>query len=558
MILGNRLGSWSGKKDNGLTHVKYRDGTKQDFDVTTISSSTIPNILDVEEIDFGVDVVSIATDAFRPATSNTVLKSARFERAVSLQSIGDSAFNGCSGLSSVIDLRNCTNFTSMGGSVLMGTGNIPDVYSPKCGFNMCYNSGVKRLHYYGETTCSQNASVSGNELTYVDLSDITRFSFSSTRTDRGVFVACPKLETIVLNPNLLGMNVTGGLCSGGSYTIDFTNTQMSNFSTYAFNSNFTGTVKLSKNVLTNFGRNSIYNCSDIKIEFPKGYLNYNFTRDGASNPSSYNSIVTFIVDPSDLGTLVMDDVKICYEDVKRKFFVKDNTTTQIYLYTSPSEFQTLTVPVSLKKGDIPQSVLENTNYIHLDLGGVKYLNYQCLYGCKIPTVDCSNVEWLGMNCLANSTTSTIQNLDNVRCTSRDIFGQNTGIVNFDWAANCEHPEKFECSGNSMFAGVTNLQSISIPNFDPSNMSFKNFFAASLNLRTIKLPWMQCPTQLKDASISSAVFGNSASNYTGYNTRTQGINKLIVPVGATGYDEMITAHPELTDIDKCGFTLQYGE
>ena len=56
-------------------------------------------------------------------------------------------------------------------------------------------------------------------------------------------------------------------------------------------------------------------------------------------------------------------------------------------------------------------------------------------------------------------------------------------------------------------------------------------------------------------VSSGTFGNSTDSYTGRNTYDQGINKLYVPTGATGYDSGYWADP-LQDLTKCGFTLEY--
>ena len=95
----------------------------------------------------------------------------------------------------------------------------------------------------------------------------------------------------------------------------------------------------------------------------------------------------------------------------------------------------------------------------------------------------------------------------------------------------------------------------LPNAISDTNIYNYMFYGSLNLNTIRINSMECPQALIS---STGSFGRNNTSYVGYNTRMMGVNKLIVPVGATGYDDLITVHPELTDPTKCGFTIQYGE
>lgn len=56
-------------------------------------------------------------------------------------------------------------------------------------------------------------------------------------------------------------------------------------------------------------------------------------------------------------------------------------------------------------------------------------------------------------------------------------------------------------------------------------------------------------------VKSITFGNSDTSYTGLNTHDQGINKLKIPQGATGYDTSYWLDP-LQNAEKCGFTIEY--
>lgn len=51
------------------------------------------------------------------------------------------------------------------------------------------------------------------------------------------------------------------------------------------------------------------------------------------------------------------------------------------------------------------------------------------------------------------------------------------------------------------------------------------------------------------------FGSTDNSYVGRKTYDKGINRLKVPVGATGYDESEWADT-LQDASKCGFTIEY--
>jgi hypothetical protein len=76
-------------------------------------------------------------------------------------------------------------------------------------------------------------------------------------------------------------------------------------------------------------------------------------------------------------------------------------------------------------------------------------------------------------------------------------------------------------------------------------------------KTIIIPKLNAPV------VDDNIFGNSDSTglgdygqYTAYSTRNDGVNKLIVPTGATGYEG--GAWDVLLDPNKCGFTIEYSD
>jgi hypothetical protein len=100
----------------------------------------------------------------------------------------------------------------------------------------------------------------------------------------------------------------------------------------------------------------------------------------------------------------------------------------------------------------------------------------------------------------------------------------------------------------VFEGCSELTSIDMSGIDITMFSFNGTFQGCENLKSLKLG-SNAP------SSSSNMFGTSTSNYTGYNSRSTGENKLYVPVGATGYDTGYWLDP-LQNPEKCGFTIEY--
>ena len=97
-----------------------------------------------------------------------------------------------------------------------------------------------------------------------------------------------------------------------------------------------------------------------------------------------------------------------------------------------------------------------------------------------------------------------------------------------------------------FFGFSSLTSIIIP--ESVTSIGDSVFKSCANLTSITCLATTAPT------IESGTFGNSDTNYTGLNTHDQGVNKLYIPAGATGYDTGVWLDP-LQNAEKCGFTIE---
>ena len=109
------------------------------------------------------------------------------------------------------------------------------------------------------------------------------------------------------------------------------------------------------------------------------------------------------------------------------------------------------------------------------------------------------------------------------------------------------PNSVTSIGNSCFFGCTSLPSITIPN------SVTSLGAGVLsNCKALTSIYSLRSTA---PSLGLNPFGSSSSNYTGRNTYNQGVNRLYVPQGATGYDTGGWNNP-LQRATSCGFTISY--
>ena len=89
------------------------------------------------------------------------------------------------------------------------------------------------------------------------------------------------------------------------------------------------------------------------------------------------------------------------------------------------------------------------------------------------------------------------------------------------------PDSVTSIDDRAFAGCTGLTNITIPD-SVTSIGYYAFRVCS-NLISITCLATTAPT------VDPYAFGDSDTSYAGRNTYSQGINKLKVPAGATGYD-----------------------
>ena len=103
---------------------------------------------------------------------------------------------------------------------------------------------------------------------------------------------------------------------------------------------------------------------------------------------------------------------------------------------------------------------------------------------------------------------------------------------------------------STFERCSSLTSIDLTPLSGSQItSWNATFNYCKKLSTIILAWDEAP------SINYDTFGNNYGAYTGQESNSSGVNTLLVPYGATGYDSGYWLDP-LQNAQKCGFTLKY--
>ena len=208
---------------------KYQEGGEKyvegnDYQVTAIGYGAFMMNTNITKINLPSSLTSIEESAFQYCSG---LTSIDLSNCTSLTSIGIYAFSGCSGLTEV-DLSNCTSLTSIGDYAFSGCSGLTGITLP---------SSLTSIESYAFKSCSK--------LTSIDLSQCT----SLTSIESYAFKSCSKLTSIDLSQctslTSIGMSVFSS-CTGLA-EVDLSNCTS----------------------LTSIGRHAFVSCANLRsITFP--------------------------------------------------------------------------------------------------------------------------------------------------------------------------------------------------------------------------------------------------------------------------------------------------
>lgn len=178
----------------------------------------------------------------------------------------------------------------------------------------------------------------------------------------------------------------------------------------------------------------------------------------------------------------------------------------------------------------------------IDLKNITYLGDYCFNTSGISNIDISKVTYIGAFCFGSCEKLTNVTFNDNAVLKNSCF-RKSGLVEV-------HLPKilleFPLYG---FEYCPNLKIFEI--FDISNTIYvRELLAHCLNLNTL-ICHIQNANKIR---LQDSPFGTSKLDYVGRNTYNQGINKLIVPENAIGYDTSYWLDP-LCNPEKCGFTLE---
>ena len=310
--------------------------------------------------------------------------------------------------------------------------------------------------------------------------------------------------------------------------------------------------------LTSLGNDCFSNCSSLtSIELPSGLTSL------GSQCFRFCSKLTSIELPSGVTSLGTS----CFEYCSMLTSIKipsGVTSISSSCFSGCSSLTSIELPSGLTS--ISSSCFSGCSSLtSIELpSGVTSLGNSCFRSCsKLTSIELpSGLTSLGYSCFQNCSSLTSITIPSGLKRLGDYCFNSCSVL-----ASIELPSGLTSLGAACFQNCSSLTSIELPSGATSLPSYC-FFGCSA-LTSIKIPsgvtnvssgcFSGCKSLKTITSLATTAptasdpFGDSTSNYTGYNTYNTGENILYVPAGATGYDTDYWLDP-LQNAEKCGFTL----
>ena len=384
--------------------------TSFDEDLADTTDIVIPESVSQNESGQWIDGNSYKVTDILSATlsSNGVFYNSgitNIEFPSTLETIGNFAFSGCSGLTEVV-LSNCTSLTSIGNRVFAGCSGLTSITLP---------SSLTSIGYSALSQCSG--------LTEVDLSN------------------CASLTSIG--------NLAFEGCSGLTH-IDLSKcTNLTSIGTYAFQDCSGLTSIILPSSLTNIGESAFYYCIGLNTLEYKGtleqWLSIDFGSSWMGGPSH-----TFIVNGEELTNLVVPE---------------GITTIPAYAFYGCSGITNITLPSSLNI--IGDGAFNRCSGLAGDLvipEKVTSIGQGAFTGCnKLLKVDLSNcTSLISIGDGAFNSCTKLSEVDLSNCTSLISIGS-SAFYSCYALIDVTIPERVTSIGEMAFSYCTSLKSITFPN-----------------------------------------------------------------------------------------------
>lgn len=424
--------------------------------------------------------------------------------------------------------------------------------TPKASGSLVFDSTSTTITYNGATTITNNAYVYPSSVT---INGVTSLQGGNSSTFTAAIAPSNVEVDITYNWSISGSsNATIASTSGNQCTI--------NTATPEEEENFTLTCVVKS---TN-GKVTVQDTHSIELMQRPNFVTatYNVTNTSAATQLLFSSYKL-----TDVTYMDIDGVEVT-PTLSYTFSTSGNHTVRFTLNNISSAFRKLPNLTILDFSECNGSKYSNLNYFCYDNTALtKIIFGDCVFPAKTGSYTFSRnpkLEEIQHNAIVfpvlGSLNHTFNECSSLKTFDFSLFGD-VSQMDGDFAGtfyNCSSLSSIEWAGKNftnvsdirrMFYGCSSLTSIDLSPFASCQITdMIETFYGCVALKTIIAPWSTAPTS------PMSPFGTTTSSYTGRNTYNTGKNMLIVPAGATGYDEGYWGSVLLKSA-KCGFTIARG-